>query len=154
MTCQGCGARLNYGQSKDKVTIYPKKRANKVDLPHGGWEKWEGSQQDTRQQTRTPPDTRTHSQPPPQPPARSMPHTGPAPTSEDPVLRKYLERGAQSSEEAENVQAELLGRLETIGGPDLKRQCWEAAFTKGPKTPDADLITNLYRSIKSNEAPR
>jgi len=38
--CQACRARFCFGQSKDKKNLFPKRRENGKELPHGGWSRY------------------------------------------------------------------------------------------------------------------
>ena len=41
LVCMGCNARFAFGQSKDLKNLFPKRRDDGKNLPHGGWSKYD-----------------------------------------------------------------------------------------------------------------
>ena len=138
-----CRARKEYGQSKDKVSLFPQRKDKEGNwLPNNGWTKYqkEGSPERSHEQPSTPR---------PEPPAAP---SAPSATRQDPPELVAFLNAAQGSK-ASAVIGQLCDQLRAIGGEDLANQCYRQA--SAPKAPGEypvteDIVRSLFYAVRSN----
>lgn len=132
-----CRARLSFGQSKDKVSLFPKRKGEGEGatwLPNNGWAKYVPKVGEKAEAA---------------PPPRSPGAAPTAPTAPDAELGALLVR-ADDPKQLSAVYAELCDRVRKIGGDDLANQCWVSARTGDPSVPVT--VQRLLMACRSNKA--
>lgn len=143
-----CRARLSFGQSKDKVSLFPKRKGEGEGatwLPNNGWAKY------------IPKQGEKHDPPPPaqETTRRAPPGSAPPAPVDPPEVKQLIQRATLSQANREKVEQELCDSLRALQidaekGQALVLTSWAEAVDKAKD--DDDILRRLYAIVQREKS--